>query len=198
MTLKSPAKTTTSKKEISKEALIPRLVDVFRQYGYDGASLSCIAQVTGVGKTNLYHYFPGGKQEMAEVALAHVQAWLETAILAPLAAQGAPRIKLMQMCEQVNGFFREGQNACLWAVLALGQSSDDLFHRQIRQALLSWITALAGVLEQAGYTTVEAQQTAEDVVLRIQGALILAKGLGEIAPFQRTLKRITNLLEERV
>jgi hypothetical protein len=80
----------------------------------------------------------------------------------------------------------------------LGQSSDDLFHRQIRQALLSWITALARVLEQGGYATVEAHHTAEDVVLRIQGALVLAKGLGEIAPFQRTLKSITSLLEEMV
>jgi AcrR family transcriptional regulator len=197
MTLKAPAQT-TPKKEISKEVLISLLVDVFRQYGYDGASLSCIAQVTGVGKTSLYHYFPGGKQEMAEVALANVQDWLETAILAPLAAQGSPRHKLVQMCEQVNRFFCEGQTACLWAVLALGQSSDDLFHEQIRPALLSWMTALARVLEQGGYATVEAQHTAEDVVLRIQGALVLAEGLGESALKGRTLKSIASLLEEIV
>jgi TetR/AcrR family transcriptional regulator, lmrAB and yxaGH operons repressor len=184
-----------SKKDGSRDVLIPRLVDVFRQYGYDGASLACIAQATGVGKTNLYHYFPGGKQEMAEVALAHVQHWLETAILEPLALQASPQTKLQNMCEQVSQFFREGHNSCLWAVLALGQSSDDLFHQDIRQALSSWITALAHVLEQAEYGVAEAKQTAEDIVLRIQGALVLAKGLGDTAPFQRTLNSIAGMLQ---
>ncbi len=51
---------------MSREQLISQLVDAFRLYGYDGASVSCLAKVTGLGKTNLYYYFPGGKAEMAE------------------------------------------------------------------------------------------------------------------------------------
>lgn len=176
---------------MSREQLVDRLVDAFRLYGYEGASLSCLAKATGLGKTNLYHYFPGGKQEMAEVALAHVNQWLESNILEPLANNATPADKLIIMCEQVNRFFKQGQNSCLWAVLALGQSSDDLFHKEIEWALSEWIAAIAAVLEQSGLEAQLARFRAEDAILRIQGALVLARGLKNTAPFQRTLKTLT-------
>ena len=40
---------------ITKDALIERLVDVVYDYGYDGATLSVISEVTGLGKASLYH-----------------------------------------------------------------------------------------------------------------------------------------------
>jgi AcrR family transcriptional regulator len=179
---------------MSREELINQLVDAFRLYGYDGASLACLSKATGLGKTNLYHYFPGGKQEMAEVALAQVNAWLEGSILKPLASNAKPADKLQRMCEQVNHFFKQGQNSCLWAVLALGQSSDDLFHQEIKQALSQWIAAIAIVLEQSGLEAQLARFRAEDAVLRIQGALILARGLDDTTPFQRTMQTLTTEL----
>lgn len=182
---------------MSREQIISQLVDAFRLYGYDGASLSCLAKVTGLGKTNLYHYFPGGKAEMAEVALAHVNAWLEDSILKSLRSRAKPADKLQKMCEQVNVFFKQGQNSCLWAVLALGQSSDDLFHQQIKWALSHWIEAITIVLEQSGLETQLARYRAEDAVLRIQGALVLARGLDDTKPFQRTMQALPTELLRR-
>lgn len=188
---------TYSFQTMSREKLISQLVDAFRLYGYDGASLSCLAKATGLGKTNLYHYFPGGKEEMAQVALAHVNTWLETSILKPLSSQASPADKLQIMCEQVNHFFREGQNSCLWAVLALGQSSDDLFHKEIKWALSQWIEAIAAVLEQSGLEAQLAKYRAEDAILRIQGALVLARGLDDTTPFGRTMQTLTTELLKR-
>ncbi len=179
---------------MSREKIVSQLVNVFRLYGYDGASLSCIARVTGLGKTNLYHYFPGGKEEMAEAALAHVNAWLETCILTPLSSNAKPGEKLQIMCQQVKLFFNQGQNSCLWIVLALGQSSDNLFHQQIKTALSRWIEAIALVLEESGLDAQLAKSRAEDAVLRIQGALALARGLNDTAPFQRTMQTLTTEL----
>jgi AcrR family transcriptional regulator len=182
-------------KSISKEKLIIKLVDVFRLYGYDGASLSCIAKATGLGKTNLYHYFPGGKEEMATAALEHVNLWLETSILQNLDRQASPKEKLQTMCEQVKQFFNDGQNSCLWAVLALGQTSNDLFHQPIKSALSRWIEAIAVVLEEFGIDPLVAKYRAEDAVLRIQGTLLLARGIDDPAPFQRLMRSLpTELL----
>lgn len=177
---------------MSREKIVNQLVDVFRLYGYDGASLSRIAKVTGLGKTNLYHYFPGGKEEMAEAALQQIDIWLETCILMPLASKAKPDKKLQAMCEQVQLFFDDGRKSCLWAVLALGQSSDDLFHHRIKQALCRWIAAIAQVLEEAGFSAQLARHRAEETVLRIQGALVLARGLNDIAPFQRAIETLTD------
>ncbi|MBD2001085.1 TetR/AcrR family transcriptional regulator [Leptolyngbya sp. FACHB-671] len=175
---------------MSREKLVGQLIDAFRLYGYDGASLSCLAKVTGLGKTNLYHYFPGGKEEMAEAALERVNTWLETCILQPLSSNAAPSDKLQMMCDQVSKFFNEGQNSCLWAVLALERSSNDLFHNQIKSALSQWIEAIAAVLKEAGLEAHSARHRAEDAVLRIQGALVLARGLDDTTPFQRLMKTL--------
>jgi TetR/AcrR family transcriptional regulator, lmrAB and yxaGH operons repressor len=50
-----------------------------------------------------------------------------------------------------------------------------------------WITALAASLD-AGVLAKPARERAEDAVLRIQCALILAGGLDGTAPFRRTIK----------
>ena len=51
---------------------IPALANVFRTYGFDGASLAVITEHTGLGKGSLYNFFPRGKEEMAEVVLDEV------------------------------------------------------------------------------------------------------------------------------
>ena len=45
---------------------LPGLAEAFREHGYAGASLSVIGEATGLGRGSLYHFFPGGKREMAE------------------------------------------------------------------------------------------------------------------------------------
>ncbi len=177
-----------------KEELVSQLVDVFRLYGYDGASLACIAKETGLGKTNLYHYFPGGKAEMATVALDRVDTWLETKILANLHSTAEPSHKIQIMSIEVSKFFNNGESSCLWAVLALGRSSNDLFHDRIKSALRQWIEALAQVLEELGSTSDIAKYRAEDAILRIQGALVLSRGLNDCLPFQRMIQSLTQEL----
>ena len=44
---------------------LPALGEVFREHGFEGASLALIGERTGLGKGSLYHFFPGGKEEMA-------------------------------------------------------------------------------------------------------------------------------------
>ena len=51
---------------------LPALAVVFRECGYDGASLALIGQHTRLGKGSLYHFFPGGKEEMADAVLGEM------------------------------------------------------------------------------------------------------------------------------
>lgn len=61
---------------MSKQTHIPPLLDLFRQFGYDGVTLSKISQATGLGKASLYHHFPGGKDEMVETVLLTLEKGL--------------------------------------------------------------------------------------------------------------------------
>ena len=53
-----------------------------------------------------------------------------------------------------------------------------------------WITTIATVLIAAGMEEELARQRGEDGVIAIQGALILAQGLGNLSPFQRVIQEL--------
>jgi AcrR family transcriptional regulator len=182
---------------MSKQTYVPTLIQLFRQFGYEGVTLSKISQATGLGKASLYHYFPGGKAEMAEVALLQVNQWLETIVLPILLETKAssPVIDRFQlMCEEIDRFFNQGQNNCLWAVLLMEHSSDRLFETQIQDAFSRWIETIAQVLKAAGLDERVAQERGEDAMIAIQGALIMCHGLKDFAPFQRVLKQLPSQL----
>lgn len=63
-----------------RKDVIAMLAEIFREHGYDGTSLSLITEKTGLGKGSLYHFFPGGKEEMAEAVLGDISAWFRTHI----------------------------------------------------------------------------------------------------------------------
>jgi AcrR family transcriptional regulator len=176
---------------MSKEEAIAQLLKVFRQYGYEGATLARLSKATGLGKASLYHHFPNGKEEMAAAVLNYIDDWTATKILAPLQGSSAPVDRIRAMCKSVDEFYHRGQQACLFAVLSLGDARD-LFHAHIKQALQVWIDALAQVLIEAGIERSLARQRAEDAILQIQGALVLVRGLDDTAPFERVLQRLPN------
>jgi AcrR family transcriptional regulator len=118
-----------------KETYIPCLLRLFRQYGYDGATLAKISEATGLGKASLYHHFPGGKDEMVETVLDYLERWMDQNILQILKSSSDPLTRLQQMCNRVSEVYEGGKQPCLSAILLLG-SARDVFHR-LRQSTVS-------------------------------------------------------------
>ena len=90
---------------IPKEEVVARLFVVFRDHGYEGASLTELSRATGLGKSSLYHYFPGGKEDMARAVLDFVDAWFAQNVFAPLQGKGAPRERLQRMLDAMDGLY---------------------------------------------------------------------------------------------
>ena len=176
---------------ISKDEVLNRLLHAFRTHGYDGATLALLSEATGLKKASLYHYFPGGKEEMGRAVLGHAGAWFRTHIIDPLHAPGDPRDRLTAMVNQLDTFYRQGRDACLIGALVLGGGLER-FQTNLEGALERWMTAVAAVLRDAGLPEDVARARAEDAVVRIQGALIVARGLQTTEPFRRTLERLPN------
>jgi AcrR family transcriptional regulator len=177
---------------MTKEKLILQLLELFRRYGYEGATLSKISQFTGLGKASLYHHFPGGKEDMVNAVLEYLENWLSENILKPLRDREKASDRLSEMCDRVNELYQGGEQCCLFGVLLLGEARD-LFQERIKNCLKLWIEAIAEVLVEAGIEQQIARQQAEDSIASIQGSLILARGLEDLEPFQRTLRQIKNL-----
>jgi AcrR family transcriptional regulator len=171
-----------------KADIIPRLGEVFREHGFEGASLSVITRATGLGKGSLYHFFPGGKEEMAEAVLEEIDRWFVTEVFQPLRSGGNPAAAIRQMMQAVETYFRSGNRVCLIGAFALSDVRDR-YARRIAEYFAEWQAALAVPLRALGHETAAAADLAEDVVAAIQGGLVTARALNDPAAFVRVLRR---------
>lgn len=171
-----------------KADAIPLLAEVFRELGYEGATLSRITERTGLGKGSLYHFFPGGKDEMAASVLDHVDRWCIENIFRPL-EEGEPSAAIVGMWRAVDAYFCSGQRICLVGAFALDETRDR-FPQAINRYFVRWITALAGALVRTGKDENTATQLAEYAVLGIQGALVLMRATGDDGLFKRALSHL--------
>lgn len=178
---------------MSKQIYVLPLLDLFRQLGYDGATLSKIAQATGLGKASLYHHFPGGKNEMVNTVLIALEQELEQIALETLQSEGDVLTRLQKMCDRISSAYDGGQKPCLLAALML-DSAKVMFQERVQALLQLWIEAIATVLMGAGMDKELARQRGEDGVIAIQGALVLSQGLGNPAPFQRVIQQLPKQL----
>jgi AcrR family transcriptional regulator len=176
-----------------RDQLLGIVAEVFREHGYEGASLALIGEATGLGKGSLYHFFPGGKEEMARAVIAHIDGWFEDNVFAPLRDIAHPLAGIERMIEATDRYFRSGRRICLIGAFALDESRD-LFAGQIRDYFGRWVTRLTEALARSGHAPSEAGELAEEAVAAIQGALTLARAANDLEVFSRALRRLRTRL----
>ncbi|QJW36366.1 TetR/AcrR family transcriptional regulator [Cellulosimicrobium protaetiae] len=181
----------------SRESAVRALAEVFREHGFDGASMALLTEASGLGKGSLYHFFPGGKREMAQAVLDDVDAWFRGNLFAPLQEAATPesaRAAVESMFDAVEVYFRSGRRACLPGSFALSRPRD-LFTVAINDYFTEWIDALGSALEVAGIEG--ARSEAIRVVADIQGAIVLAHALDDSETFTTVLEASRGVLDPR-
>lgn len=178
---------------LTRDEVVERIMAVFRQYGYEGASLSLISKATGLGRSSLYHYFPNGKEDMADAALAHASLLFRQLVLEPLAGDAPPRERVQRFAQGLDRYYASGRSSCLINVFGIGECAGH-FQTVLSEKLHGLIGVLGGVAEQAGCSPDEARRRGEDAVIALHGALVVSRGLGSTAPFQRILQELPDRL----
>lgn len=178
------ARTVTERADV-----LPVLGEVFREHGFEGASLAVIGERTGLGKGSLYHFFPGGKEEMAAAVLDEIDGWFEQNLFRTLREEADARAAIRGMFRIVDAYFRSGHRVCLVGSFAL-DNTRDRFAARINSYFAVWIEVLADALRRAGKDKRQARALSEEAVAGIQGALVTARALDSADFFKRTLKRL--------
>lgn len=176
--------------KIEDSALLDKLSDVFREVGYEAASLAMLSEASGLKKASLYHRFPGGKEQMAQEVMARAEAWLSEHILTPLQSGGAPEARIRTMIRSVDAFYSGGRQACLLNMLSSPRADDGPFASLIKHAFEAWIGALSSTLIDAGFDADTARFRAERAIALLQGSLVVSRGMGSTRPFQNCLANL--------
>jgi TetR/AcrR family transcriptional repressor of lmrAB and yxaGH operons len=181
-------------KKVEDEALIERLGQAFKDVGFEGASLAMLADATGLSKSSLYHRFPNGKEQIAEHVLQHTYQVL-CALVFPLLRDESPPAQKMQLFAQAMAtLYSNGAESCLLNMLCPARDNPNECGQAIASTFRQLHQDLTQVAREAGATDVVAKRKAEQVLVEIQGALVVARGMSDLEVFARMTQRLPSII----
>lgn len=175
--------------KVETDIVVEALMQVFRSVGYDGASLAELASATGLKKASLYHRFPGGKEEMANVVLDHVSGWSESQIFETLYSSDPAAERLDAALNAIYILYDGGRLACILRAMAHGTAAA-LFRAKIAGIFQRWVNAFTHLATDLGHDPETAKRLGESTLIKIQGSLILAQTLQKPELIQEALSEI--------
>ncbi len=173
----------------SQNEVIQSLLEVFRKVGYDGASLQQLANATGLKKSSLYHRFPNGKKQMAEEVLKAVNDWVKENIFGLLHGTSDPASRRDQVFSNIKELYAEGKTPCILGSLCT-ESGLDHFSPLIQDAFDDWLSGFTKLGVDFGLTDSDAEQLAEEVIIKIQGSLVVSRGVKNHQIFLRAIESL--------
>ncbi len=161
--------------------------ELFRRQGYAGTGLKQVVAEADAPFGSLYHFFPGGKEELAGEVLRAGGAFFLALYEAIIAA--APDLRA-----GVEDFFAGAAetlratgfaDACPIATVA-GEvaSTHDVLRRATADVFESWLGAIAADLADAGVTPERARPLALSILTLLEGAFLLCRSLRSTEPME--------------
>ena len=176
---------------------IAAIGELFREHGYHGTSYGQITAATGLGKGSLYNHFPNGKEDMTRAVLGHVHDWFEDNIFSVLETNPDPAAAIALMFAAVDTYFRSGRRLCLLGAFAL-YDVRTAFDDEIAGYFSRWVEALVLCLRRGGLPARESRGLAMQVMVDVQGGLVMAHALDDASIFKASLARSADTLRARL
>jgi TetR/AcrR family transcriptional repressor of lmrAB and yxaGH operons len=180
-----------------KAEIVDRLFIVFRDRGYEGASLSDLSRATGLGKSSLYHHFPRGKEQMAKAVLEKGKAFIQSAVVDVAKSSEPLKARIRKIISALDQLYASGRNPCLLGGLAtsdIGSGGRQL----VREIFNIWTDGIAVLARESGMSQIKARHFAEDWIALVQGSLIVYAANGDCGPFERAMLPLLDLAKEKI
>lgn len=179
--------------KVTDDVLLEKIAEVFRLFGYEGASIRLLSGATGLERASLYHRFPGGKEEMAVAIVARTCEWFEHNVFTLLKAGGTPAERLRRVAANLRDFYRRGTLWCVLDAMTLCGGTDAI-RNSVRAAYFAWLEAFERVAREAGLPASLARSRAQQALIEVEGSLVVARVTGDSRPFLRVVQNLPSLL----
>lgn len=179
----------------SKDEIVERLFTVFRDQGFDGASIADLSRATGLGKSSLYHHFPDGKEQMAEAVLNRAKILIDRELLDAARTPSSLKSRVRKIVAVLDHMYAGGRTSCVLGQMATSAIGPEA-RRSLQGAFMHWIEAIEKLAADSGLSALRARYFAEDWVARVQGALILQAASGNAGPYKRALQTLLDLAKD--
>lgn len=171
----------------TRQRIVEASAELFRRQGYSSTGLKAILAASNAPYGSLYHFFPGGKEELGVAALRAggttyrvlVEAFYGEGIDVAAATQsffeGAAAVVEMT----------DFADACPIATVALEVASTSEPMRQAAaEAFESWLAVLEARFVEAGMSPARAREVAVELFCAIEGAFLLSRTIRSAEPIK--------------
>jgi AcrR family transcriptional regulator len=171
----------------TRERIVDASAELFRRQGYNATGVKQIVTEARAPFGSLYHFFPGGKEQLGAEAVRTSGAMYQ--LLIPAVFGPAP-----DLVTGVRQFFAgaaahlvetDYEDACPIATVALEVSSaSEILRQACADVFESWIEAGTAMYERAGITPERARELTIAMVAALEGAFVLARALRSTEPLE--------------
>ncbi len=162
----------------TRDRIVDASAELFRRQGYSATGIKQIVTEAKAPFGSLYHFFPGGKEQLGAAAIRRSGA--SYAELIPAVFGVAP-----DLVTGVRMFFAgatahlvetDYEDACPIATVALEvSSSSEILREACAEVFEAWITDGAALHVSAGLTQAQARALAITMFAALEGAFVLAR-----------------------
>jgi AcrR family transcriptional regulator len=164
----------------TRDRIVDASAELFRRQGYAATGVKQIVTEAQAPFGSLYHFFPGGKEQLGAEAIRTSGALYE--LLIPAIFDPAP-----DLVTAVRMFFAgaaehlretDYEDACPIATVALEvSSSSETMREACADVFESWIAAGAARHTEAGISEARARELTIAMIAGLEGAFVLARAL---------------------
>jgi AcrR family transcriptional regulator len=173
----------------TRDRILAAAAQLYGRYGYTGIGLKQVAAESGAPIGSLYHFFPGGKDQLAAEALrlsGHgyqilVEGIFDSApdLISGIQAAFAGAAEVLE----ASGY----ADACWIETVALEVASTNEPLRLVTAEIFErWIDAATRLVEAGGVPAAEARQLGIAIITGLEGAFVLSRSLRSREPLLAT------------
>jgi TetR/AcrR family transcriptional repressor of lmrAB and yxaGH operons len=185
----------------TKDRLLRAGERLFRAQGYSGTGLKQLAAEAEAPWSSMYHFFPGGKEQLAEEAIRYGGELYAQMIKQCFAAYPDPRDAVAAMFTGEARILKSSgfRNGCPVASVALDvASTTEKVRKPCAEVFASWIAALAEGIAGSGAPAETATDLATYILASLEGAIILSRTSKSVKPLEQTAQFVLHTLEEKL
>lgn len=162
----------------TRERILDATADLLRLRGYPGTGMKQVVAQAGAPLGSVYHFFPGGKEQLAAETLERSGAFYQDLVLAVFDGEDDVVAGTRAIFEGAAEVLRQSgyEDACPIATVALEvASTSEPLRRAADRVFESWLRTLASRFADAGIGPDAARSTAIAVIGLLEGAFLLSR-----------------------
>jgi AcrR family transcriptional regulator len=182
----------------SRDRILRTGEELFRKQGYSGTGLKELSSLAAAPWGSIYHFFPGGKEQLGVEVLSYASDLYARGIKAAFKRHPKPHAAVeaifrAEIKSLEESDYRNGSTAAAVTIDAASISEP------LRQACAStfgrWLDCYADGFQSAGAPKAKARAMAAFVLSTLEGAILLSRASKSSAPLRETAKHLRHVVE---